>query len=82
MAKLTLVIVIAVITMAFISFPYASSQSPTNTTISVKTDKASYKMGDIVKISGSVTNPTYDGLYLKIFDDKGLCRNHRFLTRL
>ncbi len=70
MAKLALVIVITVIAMAFISFPHASSQSSANTTILVKTDKASYKIGDTVEISGSVTNPTYDGLYLKIFDDK------------
>ena len=68
MTKVTLVIMIMMITMAFIGFPYAISQPSNNTTISVKTDKASYNMGNIVEISGTVTNPSYDGLYLKIFN--------------
>ena len=70
MAKVTWVIIIAVITIAFIGFPHTIAQSSANTTVSVKTDKAFYKMGDIVEISGFVKNPTYDGLYLKIFDSK------------
>lgn len=69
MTKITWV-AIGIITISLIGFPHIMAQSSANTTVSVKTDKAFYKIGDNVEISGSVRNPTYDGLYLKIFDTK------------
>lgn len=69
MPKVAPVITIMIITITFIGFPYTFAQS-SNTIVSVKTDKEVYSLGDIVEISGSVTNPPYDGLYLKIFDSK------------
>ena len=70
MSKVTQVITILMITTAFMVFPHAFAQSSANTTVSVKTDTAVYGLGDTEEISGSVTNPSYDGLYLKIFDSK------------
>lgn len=70
MVKITQVIIIGIIAIAFIGFPHIVAQSSANTTVSVKTDKAMYEIGDNLEISGFVRNPTYDGLYLKIFDNK------------
>lgn len=70
MTKITLVAIIVVISVAFIGFPHSFSNPLANTTVSVKTDKTSYNIGDTIEINGSATNATSDKLVLKIFNSK------------
>ena len=70
MTKIILAAIIVIISVAFIGFPHSFSDPLANTTVSVKTDKTSYNIGDTIEISGYATNATSDKLVLKIFNSK------------
>ena len=68
MVALGLIVMLVYSSPSFVDhFPFLDAYAET-TMINVKTDKAYYKIGDVVEITGSVKNPSSDILILKIFN--------------